>query len=51
MLEPVGSAAIGWWWFDQRLEWFQIFGAALVITGIVMALLSRAEHPMPAVVD
>ena len=25
MLEPVGSAAIGWWWFDQRLEWFQIF--------------------------
>ena len=51
MLEPVGSAAIGWWWFDQRLEWFQGFGAALVLAGIVMALLSRAEHPMPAVID
>ena len=29
----------------------RFFGAALVLAGIVMALLSRAEHPMPAVID
>ena len=51
MLEPIGSAAIGWWWFDQRLSAFQAFGAALVLAGITMALLSRAEHPTVAVVD
>ncbi len=51
MLEPIGSAAIGWWWFDERLTAFQVFGAALVLAGITMALLSRAEHPTPAVVD
>ncbi|MEZ5186927.1 MAG: EamA family transporter [Candidatus Nanopelagicales bacterium] len=51
MLEPVGSAAIGWWWFDERLTWLQVLGAVLVLTGITMALLSRAEHPTPAVVE
>jgi drug/metabolite transporter (DMT)-like permease len=49
MLEPIGSAAIGWWWFDERLTAFQIFGAALVIAGITMALLSRPDHPSVAV--
>jgi drug/metabolite transporter (DMT)-like permease len=51
MLEPVGSAAIGWWWFDQRLGIVQVLGAMLVLSGIIMALLSRAEHPTPAVID
>lgn len=51
MLEPVGSAAVGWWWFDERLTAFQVLGAALVLTGIVMALLSRAEHPAPAAIE
>jgi len=51
MLEPVGAAGVGWWWFDERLTAFQIFGAALVLAGITMALLSRAEHPTPAVVE
>ena len=50
MLEPIGSAAIGWWWFDERLTAFQIFGATLVLAGITMALLSRADdHPSVAV--
>jgi hypothetical protein len=30
---------------------FQVFGAALVLAGITMALLSRAEHPTVAVVE
>lgn len=51
MLEPVGSAAIGWWWFEEKLTAFQVFGAVLVLAGITMALLSRAEHPTVAVVD
>lgn len=51
MLEPVGSAAIGWWWFDERLSWFQTLGALMVLAGITMALLSRAEHPTPAVIE
>jgi threonine/homoserine efflux transporter RhtA len=51
MLEPVGAAVVGWWWFGQTLTVFQVFGAALVLAGITMALLSRAEHPMPAVVE
>lgn len=51
MLEPVGSAAVGWWWFDERLTAFQMMGAALVLAGIVMALLSRTEHPVPAAIE
>jgi drug/metabolite transporter (DMT)-like permease len=51
MLEPVGSAVIGWWWFDERLTVVQILGALLVLTGITMALLSRADHPTVAAVD
>ena len=51
MLEPVGSAAVGWWWFDERLTWLQMVGALLVVGGITMALLSRAEHPVPAAIE
>lgn len=51
MLEPIGSATIGWWWFDQRLGLVQVLGALLVLAGIIMALLSRTEHPTPAVID
>lgn len=51
MLEPVGSAAVGWWWFGERLTLVQIMGALLVLAGIIMALLSRAEHPTPAAIE
>ena len=51
MLEPVGAAGVGWWWFGEQLSALQILGAALVLTGITMALLSRTEHPTPAVVE
>ena len=51
MLEPVGAAAIGWWWFDERLTAMQALGALLVLAGITMALLSRPDHPTVAVVE
>lgn len=51
MLEPVGSAAIGWWWFDERLTVVQALGALMVLAGITMALLSRQEHPGLAMID
>lgn len=51
MLEPVGSAAVGWWWFDQSLTAFQAFGAVMVLVGITMALFSRTAHPTVAAVE
>jgi drug/metabolite transporter (DMT)-like permease len=51
MLEPVGSAAVGWWWFDEQLTAVQMLGALLVLGGITLALLSRAEHPVPAAIE
>lgn len=51
MLEPVGSAVIGWWWFDERLGLVQILGAVLVLTGITMALMSRSGHPVVAAIE
>jgi drug/metabolite transporter (DMT)-like permease len=51
MLEPVGSAAVGWWWFDEQLTAFQAFGAVMVLVGITMALFSRAAHPTVAAVE
>lgn len=51
MLEPVGSAAIGWWWFDERITALQALGALMVLAGITMALLSRQEHPGLAMLD
>ncbi|HQR80405.1 MAG TPA: EamA family transporter [Actinomycetota bacterium] len=51
MLEPVGSAVIGWWWFDERITAIQALGALMVLAGITMALLSRQEHPGLAMID
>lgn len=51
MLEPIGSAIVGWWWFDERLTLIQAFGALLVLGGITLALLSRTEHPTPAAIE
>lgn len=51
MLEPVGSALVGWWWFGESFTAVQLLGAVLVLTGITMALLSRTEHPSPAPIE
>jgi small multidrug resistance pump len=35
-------AAIGWLFFDQRLDWMTVAGMALIVTGIVVINLSPA---------
>lgn len=49
--EPIVAAVVAWWWFDEVLSGWQITGGLLVIAGIVLALLSRAGHRLPAGVD
>ena len=49
--EPVGSAVVAWWLFDQTLEAGQIIGGLIVVSGIVLALLSRPGHQLPATVE
>lgn len=48
MLEPIGAGAVAWWWFDEELTAVQLVGAALVIVGVVLALLSRRMAVTPA---
>ena len=47
MLEPVGVAALGWWWFGEDLGLVATIGCALVLVGIIAAQTGRAPHPMP----
>ena len=42
-LEPVGAAVIAWWWFDESLRAVQLVGSALVLAGIVLAMLARSR--------
>jgi drug/metabolite transporter (DMT)-like permease len=47
--EVVGAALIAWWWFGQSLTSVQILGFALVVAGVVLALLARRDPgPTPA---
>jgi drug/metabolite transporter (DMT)-like permease len=39
--EVVGAAAVAWWWFGQTLSAVQVAGFALVVSGVVLALLAR----------
>lgn len=41
--EVVGAALIAWWWFGESLTIVQIAGFALVIVGVVLALLARRD--------
>jgi drug/metabolite transporter (DMT)-like permease len=47
MLEPVGVAVLGWWWFREDLGTVATVGCALVLVGIVAAQTGRAPHPLP----
>jgi drug/metabolite transporter (DMT)-like permease len=44
MLEPVGVAALGWLWFEERLEALAVIGGLAVIAGIVLAQTARPPH-------
>lgn len=44
MIEPVGVNALGWVWFDERLDAVAIVGGAAVIAGIVLAQTARRPH-------
>jgi EamA-like transporter family. len=35
-LEPVAPLLVGWMVLDQQLRWFEMLGAGIVLTGIVL---------------
>jgi len=45
--EVVGAALVAWWWFGESLRLVQVAGFALVMAGVVLALLSRAGLGRP----
>ncbi len=47
MLEPVGVAALGWYWFGENLGLVATIGCVLVVTGIIAAQSGRAPHLEP----
>lgn len=47
MLEPVGVAALGWFWFAEELGLVATVGCALVLVGILAAQTGRPPHPIP----
>ncbi len=49
--EPIGSALVAWWLFNQTLTAAQIIGGLVVVLGIVLALLSRPDQHLPAPVE
>lgn len=49
MVEPIGVTALGWAWYDERLDAVQITGGLVVIAGIVLAQSARrtGNEPVP----
>ncbi|MDQ6934872.1 MAG: DMT family transporter [Actinomycetota bacterium] len=45
MLEPIGVAALGWWWFGESLGPVAVVGCFAVVAGILIAQSARAPHP------
>lgn len=48
MLEPIGVAALGWWWFAESLSPVAVVGCLTVVAGILVA---QAARPAPAAVE
>jgi drug/metabolite transporter (DMT)-like permease len=48
MLEPIGVAALGWWWFAESLGPVAVVGCLTVVAGILVA---QAARPAPAAVE
>ena len=49
--EPIGSAVVAWWFFGETLTAAQIIGGLVVVSGIVLALLSRPNKHLPAAIE
>ena len=48
-MEPLSAAFFAWWWLGQRLDGWQIAGAALVIAAVAVVQSEQAEAaPTPA---
>ncbi|MDQ6687481.1 MAG: DMT family transporter [Actinomycetota bacterium] len=45
MLEPIGVAALGWWWFGESLGPVAVVGCFAVVAGILIAESAREPHP------
>jgi drug/metabolite transporter (DMT)-like permease len=49
-VEPVFASVVAWLWLEQVLSGWQVFGGAVVLTGIVLAQTARAtpvSTPLP----
>lgn len=47
MVEPVVAIVVAWAWLDETLAATQLVGAAIVLTGIILAQTARPEEPAP----
>jgi drug/metabolite transporter (DMT)-like permease len=48
LLETPGAALVAWVWLGQRPPVLILPGAALVLAGIALVVLSRRANPSPA---
>lgn len=39
-MEPIAALLLGWMVLDQQLRWFEMLGASIVLTGIVLLVRS-----------
>ncbi|HVR94214.1 MAG TPA: DMT family transporter [Casimicrobiaceae bacterium] len=43
-LGPVFTIWLGWWMLGEAVHWTQLLGAALVLGGVTLVTVKRAEH-------
>jgi drug/metabolite transporter (DMT)-like permease len=51
MIEPVVASVIAWIWLGQVLTWAQMLGGALVLTGVTIVQIVRADPAGPSTAD
>ena len=43
LLEPVGAALLAWWWFSEVPSISEVFGAGVILVGLIIALRSESK--------